>query len=126
MTDVRYHYTIHNTYCHDNSIIIDWATCHLSLLGESIQSLMVQSAKHGSQCSAPSELIQRAVVRHTKLIKTVEKGIFCDVHVGQWRTEHVSVKVYLAKDKKLWFAESQIFQVSDNCMHYHSLHTPCT
>lgn len=86
--------------------------CYILTLGESIESLMEQATSHNSQCSSPSQLIQRAVVRCTKLIKNVEKGSFYDVHIGEWRTEPVHVKVYLERHKKFWFAESQIYQVN--------------
>ena len=82
------------------------------IVGESIESLMEQAMSHNSQCSSPSQLIQRAVVRYTKLIEKVEKGNFYDVHIGEWRTEPVRVKLYLERYKKFWFAESQIYQVN--------------
>lgn len=77
-------------------------------LGETLSNLL-QSAHHHS--SSPSLLVQRSVARHTMLGKTLAQGQFCDVYEGRWRNDRVLVKIYPSKYEKMWFTETEIYQV---------------
>lgn len=78
-------------------------------LGETLSNLL-QSAHHHS--SSPSLLVQRSVARHTILGKTLAQGGgFCDVYEGRWRNDRVLVKIYPSKYEKMWFTETEIYQV---------------
>jgi hypothetical protein len=73
-------------------------------------SNLLQSAHHYS--SSPSLLVQRSVARHTILGKTLAQGGgFCDVYEGRWRNDRVLVKIYPSKYEKMWFTETEIYQV---------------
>ena len=79
-------------------------------LGETLSNLL-QSAHHHS--SSPSLLVQRSVARHTTLGKTLVQGGggFCDIYEGRWRNDRVLVKIYPSKYEKMWFTETEIYQV---------------
>ena len=81
----------------------------ITSLGETLSNLL-QSAHHHS--SSPSLLVQRSVARHTILGKTLAQGGgFCDVYEGRWRNDRVLVKIYPSKYEKMWFTETEIYQV---------------
>lgn len=76
-------------------------------------SNLLQSAHHHS--SSPSLLVQRSVARHTILGKTLAQGGggFCDIYEGTWRNDRVLVKIYPSKYEKMWFTETEIYQVGE-------------
>ena len=82
----------------------------ITSLGETLSNLL-QSAHHHS--SSPSLLVQRSVARHTTILgKTLAQGGgFCDVYEGRWRNDRVLVKIYPSKYEKMWFTETEIYQV---------------
>ena len=88
-------------------LLLQFTTDSLSL-GETLSNVL-QSAHHHS--SSPSLLVQRSVARHTMLGKTLAQGQFCEVYEGRWRSDRVLVKIYPSKYERLWFAETEIYQV---------------
>lgn len=85
---------------------------------ETIDSLVQASLNFGN-CSSLSLLIQRHIVKRTKLEKNIEKRQFFDKYSGLWRQERVLVKVYPPKYEALWFAETEMYQTP--CMRHENI-----
>ena len=79
--------------------------------GQTLESLVQASHNMNQHSSSLSLLIQRTIVRHTSLEKNLENGQFCDVFVGLWRRERVTVKIYRSKYENLWFRETEMYQI---------------
>ena len=100
-------------------VVYNWFVNNLIVLtncfcaGVTISSLLnsLQSPANPAPSPSLSLLVQRAIVKSTRLEQLIERGRFCESHVGRWRGERVMVKIYPQKQSKIWFSETEIHQV---------------
>ena len=55
-------------------------------------------------------LMQRSIAQQIVLKHIIGQGRFGEVHLGQWRSENVAVKIFSTRDEESWFRESEIYQ----------------
>lgn len=55
-------------------------------------------------------LIQRTIARQIQLEEIVGKGRFGEVWRGNWRGEHVAVKMFHSREERSWSREAEIYQ----------------
>jgi hypothetical protein len=70
---------------------------------------MLEETCSGSGSGLPI-LMQRSIAQQVHLKHSVGQGRFGEVHLGQWRGEHVAVKIFSTRDEESWFRESEIYQ----------------
>uniref|UniRef100_A0A915KCD7 receptor protein serine/threonine kinase n=1 Tax=Romanomermis culicivorax TaxID=13658 RepID=A0A915KCD7_ROMCU len=72
---------------------------------------MVDPTSSGSGQGA-ALLVQRTIARQITLEIQVGKGRFGEVWRGNWRGDHVAVKIFSSRDEKSWFREVDIYQTA--------------
>merc|ERR1719219_1258681 len=70
---------------------------------------MLEETCSGSGSGLPL-LIQRSIAQQISLKHIIGQGRFGEVHLGQWRGEHVAVKIFSTRDEESWFRESEVYQ----------------
>lgn len=86
-----------------------------------LQDYLTTSNYSGSGSGLPL-LAQRSVSRQVTLVDIIGKGRYGEVWKGEWRGEHVAVKIFSSVDENSWFREVEIFQTvmlrHDNILGY--------
>ena len=54
--------------------------------------------------------MQRSIAQQIVLKHIIGQGRFGEVHLGQWRSENVAVKIFSTRDEESWFRESEVYQ----------------
>ena len=78
--------------------------------GETIPVLL-QASQASGQSSSLSLLVQRTIIRHTTLEKSIAKRHCHELFIGAWRKEKVLVKVYPPKHEMFYFVETEFYHV---------------